>query len=139
MLHDRSGATRPATVRRPGGPAVAAPALGALGAGLVVTAIVLSIADPLTVAGLAAASVGVVLTGAGLVLATISAVRGRTRCDRTAIAAAGISVAGLAGGLTWLAAFVLTAAVSGGPVGSVGLVPIEVEQPACVQRGGVGP
>lgn len=113
MSHNRSGTPRPATAR-PGGPA--ALALGVLGAALVVITIVLSIASPLTVTRLATSSVGVVLAGAGLVLGTLSVARGRASGDRTTIAAVGISIAGLAGGLTWLAAFVIIA-MSGGPVG----------------------
>ncbi|MBP2371889.1 hypothetical protein JOF36_007662 [Pseudonocardia parietis] len=115
---------RPATARPRG---YAALALGALGAAFVAVAIVLAIGTPLAVAGLVASSLGVVLTGAGLVLGTRSVACGRARGDRTAIAAAGISVAGLACGLTWLAVFVLTA-MSGGPVGPD---LIGVEQPAC--------
>lgn len=79
---------------------------------------------PLTVAGLALVSAGIVLAGGGLVLGTIAAIRGRPGANRAAISAAGLSVVGLAGGLIWLAAFVITALA--GPAGTV------PEIPACV-------
>ncbi|MBN9737849.1 hypothetical protein PP1_022845 [Pseudonocardia sp. P1] len=90
--------------------------LGVLGAVFVAIAVAYSIVAPLTVAGLALVSAGVVLTLAGLVLGTIGATRGSARANRAAISAAGVSVAGLAGGLIWLAAFVITTLTGPVPV-----------------------
>nr|WP_168172131.1 DUF4337 domain-containing protein [Pseudonocardia sp. AL041005-10] len=89
--------------------------LGALGSVFVAVAIALSAVSPLTVAGLALASAGVVLTIGGLVLGTLGAVRACPGRSRTAISAAGLSIAGLAGGLIWLAAFVILAVTGPGP------------------------
>lgn len=89
--------------------------LGALGSVFVSVAIALSAVSPLTVAGLAFASAGVVLAIGGLVLGTLGAVRACPGRSRTAISAAGLSVAGLAGGLIWLVAFVILAVAGPGP------------------------
>lgn len=89
--------------------------LGALGSVFVSVAIALSAVSPLTVAGLAFASAGVVLAIGGLVLGTLGAVRACPGRSRTAISAAGLSVAGLAGGLIWLVAFVILAVTGPGP------------------------
>jgi hypothetical protein len=95
---------------------VSALVLGLLGTVAVAGAVVHSVVAPLTVAGLALVSAGLVLALAGLVLGTIGATRGPTRANRTAISAAGVSVVGLAGGLIWLAAFVITTVTGPAPV-----------------------
>ncbi|NWJ74125.1 hypothetical protein HX744_26985 [Pseudonocardia sp. ICBG1122] len=113
MLRDRSDTRHPAAPR--GGLGSSALVLGALGSVFVAVAIALSAVSPLTVAGLALASAGVVLTVGGLVLGTLGAVRACPGRSRTAISAAGLSIAGLAGGLIWLAAFVILAVTGPGP------------------------
>ncbi|WP_224389858.1 hypothetical protein [Pseudonocardia sp. ICBG1293] len=89
--------------------------LGALGSIFVAVAIALSAVSPPAVAGLALVSAGVVLAVGGLVLGTLGAVRACPARCRTSISAAGLSVAGLAGGLIWLAAFVILAVAGSGP------------------------
>lgn len=125
MLHDHTGTSRSAPAPR-GGLGSSALVLGALGALSVAVAAGLATGTgtPLTVAGLALVSAGIVLAGGGLVLGTIAAIRGRPGANRAAISAAGLSVVGLAGGLIWLAAFVITALA--GPADTV------PEIPACV-------
>lgn len=113
MLRDLPDARHPAVPR--GGLGTSALVLGALGSVFVAVAIALSAVSPLTVAGLALASAGVVLTIGGLVLGTLGAVRACPGRSRTAISAAGLSIAGLAGGLIWLAAFVILAVTGPGP------------------------
>ncbi|ALE84965.1 hypothetical protein [Pseudonocardia sp. HH130629-09] len=113
MLRDRSDVRHPTTP--PGGLGSSALVLGALGSVFVAVAIALSALSPLTVAGLAFASAGVVLAIGGLVLGTLGAVRACPGRSRTAMSAAGLSVAGLAGGLIWLAAFVILAVTGPGP------------------------
>lgn len=115
---NRSVAPRPLATTR-GGLATTALVLGALGAVCVAAAIGLSVVTPLPLGGLALASGGVVLTLAGLLLGTIDATRGPVRGNRRAVLAAGVSVAGLAGGLIWLAAFVITAVAGPAPTTTV--------------------
>ncbi|MEQ3540578.1 hypothetical protein WHI96_17315 [Pseudonocardia tropica] len=112
MLRDRSDTRHPTTPR--GGLGSSALVLGALGSVFVAVAIALSAVSPPAVAGLALASAGVVLTIGGLVLGTLGAVRACPGRSRTAISAAGLSVAGLAGGLIWLAVFVILAVTGPG-------------------------
>lgn len=123
VLHDHTGTSRSAPAPR-GDLGSSALVLGALGVLSVAVASGLATGTPLTVAGLALVSAGIVLAGGGLVLGTIAAIRGRPGANRAAITAAGLSVVGLAGGLIWLAAFVITALA--GPAGTV------PEIPACV-------
>lgn len=126
MLHDSAGTSRPEPSPR-GDLGSSALLLGVLGILFVAVAVGLATGTPLTVAGLALASVGIVLAGGGLVLGTIAAVRGRPGANRAAISAAGLSVVGLAGGLIWLAAYVITALA-----GPAQAVPEEVAgSPAC--------
>lgn len=113
VLRDRPDTRHPTAPR--GGLGSSALVLGALGSVFVAVAIALSAVSPLTVAGLALASAGVVLTIGGLVLGTLGAVRACPGRSRTAISAAGLSIAGLAGGLIWLAAFVILAVTGPGP------------------------
>lgn len=109
---NRSTVPRPPATTR-GGLGTAALVLGGLGTVFVAIAVGLSAVAPIPLGGLALASVGVVLALAGLLLGTIAATRG----NRTAILAAGVSVVGLAGGLIWLAAFVITAVAGPFPAG----------------------
>ncbi|SFO55332.1 hypothetical protein SAMN05216207_10865 [Pseudonocardia ammonioxydans] len=101
---------------------------GMLGVLLVAGAVVVAAAPPLTVAGLALASAGVVLSGGGLALGMAAAFQRRPRANRAAISAAALSVVGLAGGLTWLSALVITVVT-----GSAPMAPAEVaSSPACL-------
>lgn len=118
MPRNRSVAPRTPTPVR-GGLGTSALVLGGLGALCVAVAIGLSVVALLPLGGLALASVGVVLTLAGLLLGTIDATRGPVRGNRRAVLAAGVSVAGLAGGLIWLAAFVITAVAGSAPTTTV--------------------
>lgn len=93
---------------------VSALVLGGLATAFVAVAVASSAVAPLTTTGLALVSAGVVLAAAGLVLGTLGAVRARPGPSRTAMSGAGLSVAGLAGGLIWMAAFVILALT--GPV-----------------------
>ncbi|MBC3193541.1 hypothetical protein H7X46_21005 [Pseudonocardia sp. C8] len=111
MLRDRPDARRPAPRGGSGRPALVS---AALGTGLVAVAVALLIAGPPTMWGLALVCAGLMLDGVGLVLGTIGAVRGPRRGNRIPVSAAGVAVAGLAGGLIWLAVFVIVTLGGGG-------------------------
>ncbi|MFP5072128.1 hypothetical protein ACLFMI_20995 [Pseudonocardia nantongensis] len=128
MVRIRPGVSGlPLPCRDPGASALV---LGGIGALLVVAATVLTVTTRFTVSGLVLASTGVVFALAGLALGTTGAMRGYPRASRLAISGAGLAVVGLAGGLVWIAAFILTT-ITGPPV-DPGFAPVgPVTSPAC--------
>lgn len=112
-----------------GGRGASALVLGGLATVLVAVAVGLAALSAPSLVGLVLVAVGLVFALAGLVLGTTDALRGDRRHTRAAVSGAGLSVAGLAGGLVWVAVFVLTAFA--GPNPPLGLTSSGVSTPAC--------
>lgn len=103
--------------------------LGGLASVLVAVAVGLTARSAPPLIALVLVAVALVFALAGLVLGTTGAVHGHPRDTRAAVSGAGLSVAGLAGGLVWFAVFVLSAFA--GPQPPLGLTPSGVSTPAC--------
>lgn len=112
------------------GPGASALVLGGAGALLVAAGTVVTVTSRFSVSALVLVTAGAVCALAGLVLGTAEAVRGCPGGSGAALSGAAFAVLGLAGGLVWVAAFVMTT-FTGSPV-DPGPVPIPETTPACV-------